>query len=175
MAATEKCNFDTVELGINSPTPCSPDFDFLDRTSIGIRINMPTAVKVDADPETNLMSQKSRLPLCLVMQVPQSDVLSIDLMQDHVSVVVVNVATGQSISGNLMSPRMRAPKRERPVSPMSSDDKKAFDEEVKRRVARHYINVNLIEHLPFPAITAKYKVYALFKTHKSNVVTIELK
>lgn len=73
MVATEKCNFDTLQLGINSPTPCSSAFDFFARTSID-----------------------------------------------------------RSITENLVSGRMRAPKRNRPISPMSGADKKLFDEEVKK-------------------------------------------
>lgn len=164
MAKNEECDFDAINLRSNERTPCTLDFG-MDFDSVGIRINMPAQAKVSFDAETGRLSHDSRVPVCLAMQFPQREVLGIDLMQDHISVVMINTATGESITNNLVSSRSRVPVPQREMS----------DEEIATSVRGFYVNANLVEYLPIPAVKAKYKVYALFKTHKSNVVTIELK
>lgn len=168
MAKIEKCDFDAINLRSNEPTPCTWDFDMpASKQEFGIRINMPAQEKVSFDAETGRLSHDSRVPFCLAMQFPESEVADIDLSQNHVSVVMVNTGTGESISDNLTSKRSYAPKSK--PAPNMTDD--AFENSVRG----FYVNANLVDYLPIPAVKAKYKVYALFKTYKSNVVTIELK
>lgn len=163
--ANEKCDFDTINLNSNFPTPCTLDFDILDLDSVGIRINMPAKASVTFDHETMLLSPDSRVPFCLAMQLPQVEVEDVDVPRNYISVVMTNAATGESITDNLISNRSSAPTSK---ADLSND---AF----QNRVRRFYVNANLVEYLPIPAAKATYKVYALFKTYISNVVTIEIK
>lgn len=165
MANKETCDFDAINLGSNGPTTCTLDFGMDDFDTVGIRINMPPQAKVSFDAESGQLSPDSRVPLCLVMQFPQSEVADIDLAQNHVSVVMVNAATGESISDNLVSGRKMAKKSKRDMT----------DDVFANAVQRFYVNANLVDYLPIPAVKAQYKVYAVFKAHKSNVVTIDLK
>jgi len=165
MPETKGCDFDSIALDSHVQTDCSPQFDEFDMESKWIRITAPSQVEAVFDEEEGVVDPGVRFPVCIAIQFPLKELLKYQEPRAAITLVLVNQATGEAISGNLAYTRPRKPLPKPDLS----------KEEIEGRVQRYFFNVNLVNYLRLPPVKATYYLHALFGEYKSNTVTIDFK
>lgn len=164
MPRNNACHFDEVVLDSYEETPCSPTFEEFSEKVQGIRINAPARVKVDF--EAGEISPNSRIALCVAMQFQSSFFAELGDVYSHITVVMVNRRNGKSYSANLalQDPTFGDVRNESiPPEILASSTEQMF------------INVNLVNYLPLPAVKTAYDVYATLEGKKSNPLKIDVR
>ncbi len=165
MPNTDSSDFDSVALDSSDPHDCSPVFDENDMNVKGIKINAPDEINITIDEDENIVDPSTRFPVCIAMQFPLKDMINDSYPRSLITLVMVNKATGDSLSGNLGYSRFMGvkPKMDLP------------GHIIETRIRRYYYNVNLCNYLRLPAVRGTYLLYATFKEYKSNTLSVELK
>lgn len=157
-----RSGFDDITFDSSHEVGCSPTFEDYSYDRREIKINAPGRVQAILDDDG--MSPETRFPICLAMQFPTKLVGDTFELWARITLVAVNVVTGESFSGNLV-PRRTAQRI--PGPPLAP-------EVLEKRVERFYRNINLCHYVHLPAERGSYHVYAMFEDYRSNTVTVEL-
>jgi len=168
-AATAASGFDAVVFDTAREYPCSPQIDPFDDVFRGIAITLPDRVGIvlcaaDEELPAAVDPQRTRLALCLVVQLPLARLSAFDEPESVVSVVAQRARDGLALCSDLTSGRPRAPLPPSEIPPA----------EQQSRIARFFYNVNLCEYLRFPPEPARYFVHAAFEEFRTAPVEVEL-
>ncbi|MFH1022384.1 MAG: hypothetical protein V1809_03260 [Planctomycetota bacterium] len=164
MSINSARHFDKVILDSYEETPCSPTFEEFSGNVQGIRINAPDRVKVRFG--AGEISPNSRIPFCVAMQFQSCFFAKLGDVYSHITVVMVDRRNGQSYSASLTPPD---PTSEDVRNPNISPEILAASTE------QMFINVNLVNYLPLPAVKTVYDLYATLAGEKSNSLVIEIR
>jgi hypothetical protein len=155
--------FEDVILGSTEEHACSPVFEM---DELGIKISAPKrveAVMEEGSDDVPYVSESTRFPICITMQIPTKLFVKFPEVSDRVTLVAVEHATGKSHAKNLTSTRTRVPTKRYDLPPEFLEN--AVD------VWRYNVNLSSFIHLSGPG---RYHVYVTFEDYRSNTVAVEV-
>ena len=148
--------FETVQLGPSGESACSPGLGGWDYR--GIKLNAPTKV---------IISEEFVLPLCGAWKFSGKFLSKFRNISSAIVIVVTDMATFKSYSGNLQEPWATKNKDGRKVV--------ATDEELEESTAASRFNIDVYDYVrDLPQKPGKYLIYALVGDVKSNVVEVDI-
>ncbi|MDH5571727.1 MAG: hypothetical protein OEY89_08180 [Gammaproteobacteria bacterium] len=148
--------FETIKLGLNDETACTPKLGGWDYR--GIKLNAPMKV---------IINDEFVLPLCGAWKFSEKFLNTFnDFINTQIVIVVTDLNTHQSFSGNLRKPGLKSPEYSK---------RDGSDEELEENTVASWFNIDVYNYVrSLPQKPGKYQIYALVGEVKSNVVDIEI-
>jgi hypothetical protein len=157
-------DFSSIALGTYTKSECSPEFDLTDFEAKGVKLNMPTSVEASDSGGAGVLA--TRWPACITLRAPKREYPSdqFDEIGAAITLVVVDVKTGQSRAANLASSKST-------FGPVSSA---AIPEAELDLPRQFYMSVNVCDYLDLPPIPGTYDVHVTFLDYESESIRVEV-
>ncbi len=174
----EQCDFSTVWNNTANANECSPKLtpEFFNPFQ-GILINTPITVELDGNLDlkdfivTPAGHREGPLRIMLAgsLQVPVGTLNKDCGLNEKVLIVAINQKTAETFSGYMSLFGFKVDPIEIPLPEGETE------EDIAKGDVRELFNVDLIENLKLPIMTADYTVYAVLGEYKSNVREVKVR